>query len=169
MYFTRESWNVGRLIAIYNIIFSIFLIIFQGKKAQGWYTGHVYLTVSSGHLHTQRFAKNSNYQIYWTTILVFWASLLLITILFMQRHILKRHISQNKPFFCQWQHSVIIIDIVHHLNVLIKMHIFRWRWLSLLQRRGGVECPFVVRPWSDVATTNVCKVDSRYWNTIVTG
>ena len=29
------------------------------------------------------------------------------------------------------------------------MHIFRWRWLSLLQRRGGVECPFVVRPWSD--------------------
>ena len=27
------------------------------------------------------------------------------------------------------------------------MHIFRWRWLSLLQRRGGVECPFVVCPW----------------------
>ena len=42
-----------------------------------------------------------------------------------------------------------IIDIVHHRNVLIKMHIFRWRWLSLLQRRGGVECPFVVRPCPD--------------------
>ena len=37
MYFTRESWNFGRLIAIYNLIFSISLIIFQGKKAQGWY------------------------------------------------------------------------------------------------------------------------------------
>ena len=48
-----------------------------------------------------------------------------------------------------------IIDIVHHRNVLIKMHIFRWRWLSLLQRRGGVECPFVVRPWLDKPVTDV--------------
>ena len=51
-----------------------------------------------------------------------------------------------------------IIDIVHHLNVLIKMHIFRWRWLSLLQRRGGVECPFVVRPWYDKHYINTCEI-----------
>ena len=33
----ERAENVSRLIAIYNQIFSIFLIIFQGKKAQGWY------------------------------------------------------------------------------------------------------------------------------------
>ena len=63
-----------------------------------------------------------------------------------------------------------IIDIVHHLNVLIKMHIFRWRWLSLLQRRGGVECPFVVRPWSKgdfglpVAQNAACLKECCYRN-----
>ena len=81
MYFTRESWNVGRLIAIYNPIFSIFLITFQGKKAQGWY-GDMYISplVEIIIMSCAKVCEYSNYQIYMTTILVFWASLLLITI-----------------------------------------------------------------------------------------
>ena len=54
--FYKRELNVSRLIAIYNQIFLIFLIIFQGKKAQGWY-GTCISHVSWGHIHLRKFAN----------------------------------------------------------------------------------------------------------------
>ena len=37
--------------------------------------------------------------------------------------------------------------LLKQLNVLIKMHIIRRRWLWLDQRKNNVECPSVIGPW----------------------
>ena len=112
------------------------------------------LTVSWGHIHVRKFANivikliikfiwrqfscfelRCSSSLYYSCKDIFWKGTSA-----------KINRGKGNRSFVSDQH-MIIIDIVHHRNVLIKMHIFRWRWLSLLQRRGGVECPFVVRPW----------------------
>ena len=64
MYLDKRELKFWPLIAIYNLIFSIFLIIFQGKKAQGWYGTCISHRLVEVIYMCESLPEYSNYQIY---------------------------------------------------------------------------------------------------------